>query len=91
MTNNFVGLGKCSKKYLYILGTIALRIFRDCIFGFESIDPESKSGLFGFIPELSKHYLLQDFYKYLSFIIGGLIFLNILKKTTLLIKKRHQS
>ena len=80
MSHGFIGCGNFSKYYLYILGTIALRIFRDCIFGFESIDPESKSGLFGFIPELSKHYLLQDFYKYFSFTIGGLIFMNITKK-----------
>ena len=88
MTNNFIGLGKCSKKYLYILGTILFRCLRDCIFGFIAIDPESKTGLFGFIPELSKHYLLQDFYKYLSYIIGGLIFLNVLKKNNSLNKEK---
>ena len=89
MANNFIGLGKCSKKYLYILGTILFRCLKDCIFGFVPIDPESKTGLFGFIPELSKHYLFQDFYKYLSFIIGGLIFMNILNKNSFKKEKKE--
>ena len=66
-----ISLGKCSKYYLYILGTIFFRCLKDCIFGFVAIDPESKIGLFGFIPKISGHYLLQDFYKYLSFIFGA--------------------
>ena len=80
MSNRIISLGKCSKYYLYILGTIFFRCLKDCIFGFVAIDPESKIGLFGFIPKISGHYLLQDFYKYLSFIFGGLIFSKILKK-----------
>ena len=87
MTNNIIGLGKCSKKYLYILGAILFRCLKDCIFGFIAIDPESKTGLFGFIPELSKHYLLQDFYKYLSFIICGKLFMNILTKNSFIEEK----
>ena len=75
-----LGLGNYSKYYLYILGTIFFRSLKDCIFGFISIDPESKTGLFGFIPVLSRHYLLQDFLRYISFILGGLIFIYILKK-----------
>ena len=80
MAKCFIGLGKCSKKYLYILGTIFFNIIKDCFFGFAAIDPESKIGLFGFSPELSRHFLIQDFYKYLSFILGGLLFMYILKK-----------
>ena len=79
MSNSIIGLGMVSKYYLYILGTIVFRCFKDCIFGFIGINPRSKTSLFGFIPELSKHYLIQDFYRYLSFIIGGLIFLKISK------------
>lgn len=80
MSKRIISLGKCSKYYLYILGTILFRCIKDCIFGFISIDPESSTGIFGFMPDISGHYLLQDFYKYLSFIIGGLIFMKILQK-----------
>lgn len=80
MSKRKISLGKCSKNYLYILGTILFRCIKDCIFGFIAIDPESSTGIFGFSPKLTGHYLLQDFYKYLSFIIGGLIFMKILKK-----------
>ena len=83
MSNSLIGIGKCSKYYYYILGAILFRCLRDCIFGFVAIDPESRIGLVGFIPELSKHYLIQDFYKYISFVIGGAIFMKILKKISL--------
>ena len=79
MSECIIGLGNFSRYYLYILGTIIFRCFKDCIFGFISINPESKTSLFGFIPELSNHYLIQDFYRYLSFIIGGLLFMKITK------------
>ena len=82
MSNRILRIGRCSKYYLYILGTILFRCMKDCIFGFIAINPESKTGLFGFIPQVSGHYLLQDFYKYLSFIIGGIIFYKILLKKT---------
>lgn len=80
MAKFFIGLGKFSKSYLYILGAVLSRCFRDYLFGFITINPKSKAGLFGFIPELYKHYLLQDFYRYIGFIIGGFIFMKILKK-----------
>ena len=82
MSNSLIGIGKCSKYYWYILGAILFRCLKDCIFGFVAIDPESKIGLIGFIPELSNHYLIQDFYKYISFAIGGAIFMKILKKNS---------
>lgn len=81
MSKHIIGIGRCSKYYIYILGTILFRCLKDCIFGFMAINPKSKTGLFGFIPELSKHYFLQDFYRNISFIIGGLLFLRISKKS----------
>ena len=80
MSKFYIGFGGCSKYYLYILGTVIFKCLRDCIFGFNIINPESKIGLFGFVPELSNHYLIQSLYKYLSFIIGGALFIYILKK-----------
>ena len=80
---SYIGLGKCSKYYLYILGAIIFRILKECLFGFIGYDPESKGSLFGFIPELANHFLLQQFYRYISFIIGGIIFMIITKKNSM--------
>ena len=82
MSKFYIGFGGCSKYYLYILGTVIFKCLRDCIFGFNIINPESKIGLFGFVPELSNHYLIQSLYRYLSFIIGGALFIYILKKNS---------
>ena len=80
MGKSLIGLGICSKYYLYILGTIFFNSIKDCLFGFIAIDPENKINLVYYYPELSGHFLFQDFYKYLSFILGGLIFMHIHKK-----------
>lgn len=82
MSKCFIGFGKCSKYYLYILGTVIFKCLKDCIFGFTSINPESKIGLFGIIPKLSNHFLIQSFYRYISFIFGGLIFMYISKNNS---------
>ena len=80
MSKFLIGLGECSKYYLYILGTVIFKCLRDCMFGFNNINPESKIGLFGFIPKLSNHHLIQSLYRYFSFILGGVLFTYILKK-----------
>lgn len=80
MSKSFIGFGKCSKYYIYILGTVIFKCLRDCLFGFNNINPETKIGLVGFIPKLSSHHLIQSLYKYFSFIVGGGIFSCILKK-----------
>ena len=80
MSKFIIGFGGCSKYYLYILGTVIFKCLRDCMFGFNTINPNSKIGLFGFIPELSNHYLIQSLYRYTSFILGGTLFIYISKK-----------
>ena len=50
------------------------------MFGFNTINPNSKIGLFGFIPELSNHYLIQSLCRYASFILGGSLFIYISQK-----------
>ena len=80
MPKFFIGFGECSKYYLYILGTVIFKCLRDCMFGFNNINPESKIGLFGFIPKLSHHHLIQSLYRYIGFIFGGALFTCILKK-----------
>ena len=78
----FIGLGNWSKYYLYILGTVICKCIRDCMFGFNTINPESKIGLFGFIPELSNHFIIQALYRYGSFILGGSLFTYIVLKNS---------
>ena len=80
MVKSIIGFGRCSKYYLYILGTAVFKCLRDCIFGFNNINPDSKIGLFGFTPQLSHHHLLQSLYRYASFILGGGLFIYILHR-----------
>ena len=75
-----IGFGGWNKYFLYILGTTVFKCLRDCIFGFNTINPESKIGLFGFIPELSNHFLIQSLFRYFSFILGGALFIYILNR-----------
>ena len=77
---NFIGIGKCSKYYLYILGTVIFKTLNESLFSFNSIDTNVKLSLFGFIPYLSQHTLIKSLYRYLSFIFGGALFLYISNK-----------
>ena len=79
MSKAIIGIGKCSKYYLFILGTIICKVMRTFIFANE-INPKSEGGIFGFTPILNDHLIIQYFYKYISFIIGGLISEYILRK-----------
>ena len=88
MCNKFIGFGSCSKSYLYILFAIILKGLDDNFFSFTSVSPEMKTGIFTFTPVLANHIIIQNFYKYVSFIIGGLIFGFILKKNLKTKKKK---
>ena len=77
---NFIGIGKCSKYYLYILGTVIFKSLKESLFSFNSIDTNAKLSLFGFIPYLSQHTLIKSLYRYISFIFGGALFLYISNK-----------
>ena len=79
MCNKYIGFGSCSKSYKYILFAIILRALQDNFFSFTSVSPEKKIKIF-FTPVLSNHVLIQNFYKYIGCIIGGLIFKSILNK-----------
>ena len=82
MPKCFIGFGECSKYYYYIVGTVIFKCLRDCMFGFNNINPESEIGLFGFIPKLSHHHLIQSLYRYIGFFLGGALFAYILKKNS---------
>ena len=68
----FIGIGKCSKYYLYILITVICKTLKNFIFKNE-LTPEEDGGIFGFVPELSGHFYVQYLYKYISLTIGGLV------------------
>lgn len=71
------------ENFQNIIFIVFFRAVKDCIGGFLAINPQNGTGLYGFVPILSKHYLIQDFYKYIGYLLGGLIFSFILKKKTM--------
>ena len=79
MSEFIIGFGRCSKYLIFILGTVIFKTLNNFIFE-NQINPKSKGGLFGFIPVLSHHVYVQYLYKYISFIIGGIIFEYVLYK-----------
>ena len=80
--SEFIGLGKCSKYYLYILGTVIIKALKDVIYGFSDIDQRNKADfqIFKSIPLFCQHNLFQNIFRYLGIILGGYIFLKIEKK-----------
>ena len=75
-----IGFGKCSKSYLYILFAFILKTLDDNYFTYTSVSPKSDIDVFKINPVLSNHIIVQNVYKYISFIIGGIIFKIIIKK-----------
>jgi hypothetical protein len=74
--SKIIGFGVCSKYYLYILITVAIKWIKDSIFGFSFIERTNQINLQIIDPPslFSKHNLIQNTFKYFGFIIGGLIF-----------------
>ena len=71
MTKCLIGFG-CSQYYLFIFGEALFKLLK--FFVFSIINDNNKTNFFGFVPILSKHFLIRSLYKYISFIIGGLLF-----------------
>ena len=79
MSEFIIGIGRCSKYLIFILGTVIFKTLNNFIFN-NQINPKSQSGIFGFEPVLSNHIYIQNLYKYISYIIGGCIFEYVLIK-----------
>ena len=79
MSEFIIGIGRCSKYLIFILGTVIFKTLNNFIFD-NQINPKSQSGIFGFEPVLSNHIYIQNLYKYISYIIGGCIFEYVLIK-----------
>ena len=78
----FIGIGKCSKYYLLILGTCLSKFLKQSLFNFFQIYPPSNSGIFGFQPVLYGHFVISSIYAYIGYIIFSLILNLISKKLT---------
>jgi len=74
--SKIIGFGVCSKYYLYILITVVIKWIKDSIFGFSFIERTNQINLQIIDPPslFSQHNLIQNTFKYIGFIIGGLIF-----------------
>ena len=71
--------GKCSRFYLYILGSALCKFLSSMILGFKDKD----TGLFGFCPVLFSYSSIQFLFTYLGYIIFGILihfFFNAKKK-----------
>ena len=86
MTKSIIGCGKFSKYHFFILGTVAIKTVQNFIFHNE-LSPKNEIGILG-VAELSGHIYIQYLFKYISFIIGGIIFEYITKKNMKIKKDR---
>ena len=68
-----ITLGKCSRLYLYILGSGLFKMISLFILGDGNIS-EYGIGLFGFCPILYEYNFIQSTYIYLGYIIFGIFF-----------------
>ena len=75
MVNSYIGCGKISPLYFYILYSIIFKCLNDFILSFGLIKNNTNYGLFFFETELNQHILIKSLYKYISFIIFGIILL----------------
>ena len=74
-----ITIGKCSRFYLYILGSSLCKFLSSMILGFKDKD----MGLFGFSPVLYSYNSIQFLYTYIGYIIFGILihfFFNTKKK-----------
>ena len=79
---SFIGIGIYSKYFLYILGICIFKFLKQSLFNFFQINPNSISGIFGFMPVLYGHFVISSIYTYISYIFFSLLFNVIIKKKT---------
>ena len=83
MSKCFIGKGKFSKYYFFILGASLLKLLKNFFFGFMTINYKTRENIAKFFPKLSRYPLVQSLYKYLSFTIGGSLFNYIISKNSI--------
>ena len=73
----FIGIGNCSFLYLYIIGLAVFDLIEDYLLSLDDIKEEYTYNIFHIILVLKSHKLIRILYRYISFIIFGLIFFYI--------------
>ena len=75
----FITIGKCSRTYLYILGSPLFKFFSLLLLGEDTIsfnkDSSDGIGLFGFCPSLKNFNFMQSLLTYFGYIVFGIVFL----------------
>ena len=72
-----IGFGNCSFAYLYIFGSYITRLIEDYLISLEDIKSTLKYNIFHITTVLKSHKLIRVLYRYISFIIFGLLFFHI--------------
>ena len=70
----YIGLGKIYSFYIYMLYSLILKYLNEALLSFYFIKEDFNVGLFGFTPVLREHNLIKSIYRYLGYIIFGIIF-----------------
>ena len=81
-----IGLGKCSRFYLYILGSVSFKFLESIILGYNSKGETKFYSIYGFIPLLKDSNYMESIYGYVGYIIFGILFELISKN-----KKKEKS
>ena len=69
----FIGLGNCSKYYIYILISSLSYIFLESILGLNIKNKEKPGTLFKFVPKIREHKLIRNSIFFLGTIFGSII------------------
>ena len=72
-----IGFGKCSFAYLYIVRKAIAELIEDYLLSLEDINSKYKFNIFHTRTVLKSHKLIKTLYRYISFIIFGLLFFYI--------------
>ena len=76
----FIRLGKFSRFYLYILGSVIFKFLESLSLGYKNENGENKFSLYGFIPVLYDSNYMKSIYTYIGYILFGIIFFLIFSK-----------
>ena len=69
-----IGFGNCSFAYLYIFGTFIIKLIEDYLISLDDIKSSLNYNIFHIQTVLKSHKLIRVLYRYISFMIFGLIF-----------------
>ena len=80
MSENFISLGKCSRLYLYILGSVIFKFIESISLGYTNEQGKNKFSLYGFTPILNNFNYMKSIFTYVGYILFGTIFYLIFSK-----------